>query len=1339
MAMSLMALSAALAQTATVAIQANEPSANISSNLFGIFFEEINMAGDGGIYAELVRNRMFADSTTSIPFWTFVTSATAAGQMSLDTSLPLTATNPQCLKLTMSSGTGTVGAANNGYYGIPLTKNKTYNLNFYARAASGFSGNITVSLESSNGLAVYAQSTVSGLTTSWQPFAVSLVPNTTDPFARLALRISQAGSVYLNVVSLFPAQTFNNRTNGLRPDLANMLVNLQPSFVRFPGGSWVGGSSLADAYHWELTVGPLQNRTERANIWGYEVSNGLGFHEYLQMCEDLGALALLCINCGMDDGAGQTVPPSQLGPWVQEALDAIQYANGPTNTDWGAQRAANGHPAPFNLQYIEIGNENSGSAYNTNYALFYDAIKSNYPAIRIIANNQGSIPTDAPVDIMDEHFYNSASWFAQNSTMFDGYSRSGPKVFVGEYAVAYAIPPNTYPATLGNALGEAAWMTGLERNSDLVLMASYAPLFCNLNNPDWYPDLIYFNGTNVFGTPSYYVQQMFSRNRGNFVVPTSVSVSGNPLYVSSSLIPSNGQIIVKAVNVNNSTMTTTFNLNGVASIASAASAIQLSGNPNATNSFTTPTAIFPVTNAVNNAGTNFTVTLPANSLTIFRLQGSGFQSISNLQVQFNSPLKVGQEAMAVASGQISGQPINLAGNYALTFSSLNTNIAVVNPNGLVIGAGAGTTAIVAAYAGMTATQSVQVLAAPPIRLIHRYSFNDGTANDSVGTANGTFYNASGQASISGGQLNLVGNSGDYVDFGPGIISTTNITSGAVTFEAWAKFNTINGAWARLFDFGNISGSSGGNYIFLAANNANNGGNARLAVSDTMPNSDETGFNLNNLLGQTGIQIVAVFNPSPGRQFLGLYTNGVLATSVPTGGKYIASINDVYSFLGHSLWSSDAWLNGSIDEFRIYDGELNKFQVAADFSAGPNQTNATVGTATGLVLQPGALPLAQYTTSQLAAYLNFTIAGNVSVLGDPNLTLASDNTNVFTVSPSGLLTANAPGSANLIGVYDYVDGNPSTFYTNSVAITVSPAPAATLVHRYSFSDANGSTTVADSIGGPAWNGTVMAGGLSGSPAGGAFTNGQLTLSSSSQEYVQLPANILGNYTAMTIESWVTFPDQLPVNCFFYGFGNTDGSGYGETYIFCAPQGGRIAITAADPGYTGEQNAGPIGDLSHSTNLHIVAIYDPPAGYLALYTNGALAALNTSVTVPMSSVNDALSYIGRSLYNSDPYPDMVLDEFRLYNGALSTNEIAATQFLGPNQPLSATSPTVHVSATGANVTLSWPLSAAGFTVMSRSNLASGIWTPFSGATQQIVGNEWQLAVPITSGAGFFRLEE
>ncbi len=1315
------ALTIGTAQTSTVTIQANQPAATISSNLFGIFFEEINMAGDGGIYAELIRNRSFADAATPTS-WTLVTNGTAAGSFGIDTSLPLSATNTQSLKLTKTSGTGSIGAANNGYYGIALTNGATYNLGFYARAASGFSGSITVALASTNGNKVYAQSTVSGLTTNWQHFTLSLVPNATDTNAQMVLSLSQTGSVYLDFVSLFPALTFNNRTNGLRPDLANMLVNLKPSFMRFPGGSWVDGTDLADAYHWKLTVGDPANRVPRNNVWGYMVDNGLGYHEYLQMCEDLGTAPLLCLNCGI--AGSESVSTNNLGPWVQEALDALQYANRDTNTTCGAQRAANGHPAPFNLQYIEIGNENSGAAYNANYAPFYNAIIAAYPTMNIIADSFGTIPTTAPVQILDEHYYNSASWFAQNSTRYDSYSRSGPKIFVGEYAVAYDIGPG-FAATLQNAIGEAAWMTGLERNSDIVAMACYAPLFANVNNQDWSPNLIYFNGTQVYGTPSYYVQQMFSYNRGDVVLPTTVTGSGNPLYVSSSLVQSSGQIIIKAVNFNNSTLSATFKVNGVNSISQTANVIQLSGNTSDTNSLATPTHSFPVTNVIVTASTNFTVTLPANSLSIFRLQGSGFNSATNLQLQFLPFLYVGQEAPTTVTGTISGQNINFAGNYAVTYASENPTVAVVNGNGLVIGAGAGTTTITATYNGLTATQSVTVSPAPATHLIHRYSFNSGTANDSIGTANGTFYNGSGNASIANGQLNLVGSSGDYVDLGAGIVTTTNITTGALTLEAWATFNPANGAWARLFDFGNISGTSGGDYIFLAANNAANGGSARLAVTDTMPGSSgEVGFNPNTLLGQTNIHLVVVLNPSPTRQFLGLYTNGVLAASVPTGGKYIASITDAFSFLGHSLWSGDAWLNGSINEFRIYDGELNKFQIAASDQAGPDQTNYNVGTPTNITLNAGTGPIILGGTSQLTAYANFTLASSVNVLGDPNLTLSSDNSNVFTVSASGLITANGIGAADLIAVYNYTSGNTSTFYTNSVIVTVAANPPPVLAHRYSFT-----ADASDSIGGTAWNGTL--------PNGGTYASGQLSLAAANSQYVQLPSGILNNYSAVTIETWVTFPAALPVNCFFYGFGNTDSSGLGEAYIFCAPQGGRIAITSVDPGYTGEQNATGAGNLSPQTNLHLVAVYDPPAGYLSFYTNGVLAAQNNSVTVPLSSVSSVLNYIGRSLYNADPYPDLRLDEFRIYNGAMQPNEIAALQVLGPNQILSSASPAINASVGGGYLTLAWPLTADSFTLMSRTNLAIGAWAMVP-QSPQIFGDQWQVAVPISNNAQYFRLQ-
>ncbi len=510
----------AFAVSATLTVDAERPGIQLSSNLFGVFFEEINSAGDGGLYAELIRNRSFEDSTNAIPYWTLITTGSAVGQMSLDRSFPVSATNAQSLRLTFQSGVGSVGTANGGYWGIPAAQGANYALSFYARGSAGPS--IAAALEDSNGTTVYAEASVNGLTTNWQRFKVSLVPNHSDPAARLRLSVSQTGTVWIDFVSLFPESTFNRRTNGLRPDLANMLVELKPSFVRFPGGSWVDGMSLANAYHWEPTVGDPANRPERANLWGYIVSNGLGYHEYLQMCEDLGAQPLFVINCGMDVNQN-AVPLSQMAPWVQEGLDAVQYANGGTNTYWGAQRAANGHPAPFNLQYMEIGNENGGSSYNDRYALFYDAIKSQYPQMHLIADVWGGIPISRPVEIMDEHYYSNPAFFINNANRYDAYDRSGPKVYVGEYAVT----SGSGNGNLAGALAEAAFMTGLERNADVVAMASYAPLFANLSNKDWNPDLIYFTSDQVYGTPSYYVQQMFSQNRGDLVLPLSLTVTGN--------------------------------------------------------------------------------------------------------------------------------------------------------------------------------------------------------------------------------------------------------------------------------------------------------------------------------------------------------------------------------------------------------------------------------------------------------------------------------------------------------------------------------------------------------------------------------------------------------------------------------------------------------------------------------------------------------------------------------------------------------------------------------------------------------------------------------------------
>jgi alpha-L-arabinofuranosidase len=512
---------AAGTSSASLVIQADRPGPRISPTLYGIFFEEINCAGDGGLYAEMVRNRSFEDSDRP-EHWSLVTDGTAKGEMAVDTQQPMSRKNPRSLKLTITEGgTGRVGAANDGYWGMSLKQGETYELTLNARAGAGFSGPLVVSLESRQGK-VYARQQFTGLSAEWKPFNASLIPEATDASARLVVGASDPATIWLDMVSLFPRQTWKGRTNGLRPDLAEMLQELRPGFVRFPGGCWVEGDTLDLAYRWKQTIGNPSDRRTQYNLWQYYSTHGLGFHEYLRMCEDLGSEPLFVINCGMSHHGN--VPMDQLGPWVQDALDAIQYANGPTNTDWGALRAGNGHPAPFNLKYMEIGNENGGPPYRERYAAFYKAIKEKYPDMRLVADEWGGIPSDSPIDIVDEHYYNSPGFFIQQATRYDSYDRTGHKVYVGEYAATQ----DCGNGNLRAALGEAAFMTGMERNSDVVVMASYAPLFANVNYKRWNPDLINFDSSRVYGTPSYYVQKMFAENRGDVVLPALIEIAPMP-------------------------------------------------------------------------------------------------------------------------------------------------------------------------------------------------------------------------------------------------------------------------------------------------------------------------------------------------------------------------------------------------------------------------------------------------------------------------------------------------------------------------------------------------------------------------------------------------------------------------------------------------------------------------------------------------------------------------------------------------------------------------------------------------------------------------------------------
>ena len=503
------------AEPAKITVDVARPLHPISPTLWGIFFEDINMSADGGIYPELVRNRSFEDADTP-ESWTFSSAADGKCQASIVAANgdmpPLNPYNRKSLRI---QADGTFTLQNAGYWGMNVVSGESYALKFAARG-DHFNGQLSAKLLSSTGQ-VLATARLSRVNDGWKYQTKDLVATGSDAKGKLEISGDGHGVLFLDMVSLMPKKTWKN--HGLRMDLAESLDELRPGFMRFPGGCWVEGDDFAHMNHWKNTVGNIDVRTPLWNIWGYNATHGLGFYEYLQLAEDLGAEPLFDINVGMSHK--ETVPMDRMAEWQQDAVDAVEYANGPTNSIWGARRAAAGHPASFNLKYMEIGNENGGPDYLERWPLMVNAIHAKYPYIQFIANTdlRGRPGPKAPApDIVDEHYYETPESFMRRADQYDKYDRHGPKIFVGEYAV-------TSKCGLGNlraAIGEAAFMTGLERNSDVVAMASYAPLLVNLNHRAWNPDLINFDSSKWYGLPSYYVQKMFSENRGDKTLAVQV-------------------------------------------------------------------------------------------------------------------------------------------------------------------------------------------------------------------------------------------------------------------------------------------------------------------------------------------------------------------------------------------------------------------------------------------------------------------------------------------------------------------------------------------------------------------------------------------------------------------------------------------------------------------------------------------------------------------------------------------------------------------------------------------------------------------------------------------------
>ena len=632
--------------TKTITIQADKIKAQIQPTMYGIFFEDINQGADGGVYAELVKNRSF-ESKMPLMGWKEVKLNNAQGSVLVLNRGAANEDNPRYIHITSISTQG-YGLSNEGFHGMGIKKGDQYNFSVLAKLPAASAGMaLQVELLNSKG-EVIGGTTVALSSTQWKKYTGSFTASQTDAKASLRVMLKGAGSVDMDMVSLFPQDTWKQRSGGLRADLVQLLADMKPGFLRFPGGCIVEGRELDTRYQWKRTIGDVANRRMIVNRWNTEFAHrpspdyyqtfGLGFMEYFQLAEDIGAEPLPIINCGMacQFNTCEVVPLNQLGPYVQDALDLIEFANGAVTTKWGKMRAELGHPAPFSMKMMGVGNEQWGPQYIDRYKIFEKAIHAKYPQIKLVAslgpNPDGEIfdylnPTlrGLKANILDEHYYRAPEWFLQNAKRYDNYDRNGPKIFAGEYAaqsVGIASPDNKN--NWNCALSEAAYMTGLERNADVVHMASYAPLFAHAEGWQWTPDLIWFDNLRSYGTPDYYVQKLFSLNKGTAVVPlllNNEALSGQDgCYATASIDQNTKQLIIKFVNAADNPQDVDFAINGISHLSGNANITTLMNtDTSAVNSFDNPTAIAPVQSQTKLDGNSLKMNLQPRSLNVIRI------------------------------------------------------------------------------------------------------------------------------------------------------------------------------------------------------------------------------------------------------------------------------------------------------------------------------------------------------------------------------------------------------------------------------------------------------------------------------------------------------------------------------------------------------------------------------------------------------------------------------------------------------------------------------------------------------------------------------------------------
>lgn len=599
--------------------------ARVSPIFAGLMTEEINHSYDGGLYAELIRDRTLADplipQANAIGPWVFVSDGPAKGGMSLDVSDPLSQAISASVRIeaTNASPRGRVGVANNGYWGIPVRPSTRYRASFYAKTIASSIAPLTVSIESDNGKVQYAHASVKVTGPDWKRYEAVLTTAaaaTPTEKARFVISTDHPGTFWVTLISLFPP-TWNNRRNGNRIDLMQDLADLHPKFLRLPGGNYLEGDTIATRFDWKKTIGDLRSRAGHQGPWGYPSSDGLGYLEFLEWSEDLRMEPVLGVYAGFSFQEPAVKAGVNLEPYVQDALDEIEYTMGGPQTKWGAVRARDGHPAPFKLTYVEVGNEDGGSAYESRFAQFYDAIKQQYPQLQIIAT---SPVTSRTPDVLDEHFYPSYSGngaFLGDVKHYDLYDRKGPKILVGEWATVGGSPT----PTMKDAIGDAAWMIGMERNSDIVIMQAYAPLLANVNRDgyEWKTNLIGYDALTSFGSPSYYAQKMFNANRGDVVLQSTLSPAPG-LFTSATRDTRTGTIYLKAVNSTPAPIEVQIALQGPPPEASGRQVVLTSPDLDAVNSVENPTKAAPVETTLADVKPTFDHQFPPNSISVLVLK-----------------------------------------------------------------------------------------------------------------------------------------------------------------------------------------------------------------------------------------------------------------------------------------------------------------------------------------------------------------------------------------------------------------------------------------------------------------------------------------------------------------------------------------------------------------------------------------------------------------------------------------------------------------------------------------------------------------------------------------------